>query len=101
MRTSARVLLVLGAAVFALAMHPGTASAHTDLDFTEPADGDTVTAPIAEVTVGFTAPVELVGNGFEALDPQGNLLQPPVVSEDGQIYRLLFDPPLAGGSIDE
>ncbi|MFW2333922.1 copper resistance CopC family protein [Ilumatobacter sp.] len=94
-----RLLAAMVAFVIALVVQPGAASAHTDLDFTAPADGDTVTEPVAEVTVAFTAAVELVGNGFEALDPQGNLIQPLVVTDDDQVFRLQFDPPLAGGAV--
>lgn len=94
-----RLSLAVLAGVLALVVQPGAASAHTDVDFTAPADGDTVTEPVDEVTVAFTAPVELVGNGFEALDAQANIRQPSVLSDDGQVFQLLFDPPLAGGGV--
>lgn len=97
--TLRRLLFVIAASVLTLLTAPNAVSAHTDLDFTLPADGASVSEPVAEVTVAFTAVVELVGNGFEALDPQGTVLQPPVVTDDDQVFRLLFDPPLAGGAV--
>ncbi len=93
-----RALALIAAVALAVVMGPSTASAHTDVDFTLPADGASTSSPIDEVTVAFTSPVDLVGNGFEALDPQGKVVQPPVVSDDGQVFRLQFDPPLAGGA---
>jgi methionine-rich copper-binding protein CopC len=73
--------------------------AHTDFDFSLPTDGATVGEPVSEVTVAFTLPVTLVGNGFEVLDPQENLLQPFAVTDDDTLFRLQFDPPLAGGTV--
>ena len=73
--------------------------AHTDFDYSVPTDGASVGTPLTEVTVAFTLPVTLVGSGFEVLDPQGNLLQPFAVTDDDTIFRLQFDPPLAGGEV--
>ena len=73
--------------------------AHTDFDFSLPTDGASVGEPVSEVTVAFTLPVTLVGNGFEVLDPQGNLQMPFAVTDDGTVFRLQFDPPLAGGAV--
>ena len=75
------------------------ASAHTDFDFSLPTDGASVGEPVSEVTVAFTLPVTLVGNGFEVLDPQENVLQPFAVTDDNTVFRLQFDPPLAGGTV--
>jgi len=92
---------IFGAAlVFAAATAFATpADAHTDFDFSLPTDGATVGEPVSEVTVAFTLPVTLVGNGFEVLDPQENLLQPFAVTDDDTLFRLQFDPPLAGGTV--
>ena len=94
-RVIARILTALAAVLFVVI--PRTASAHTDLDFTEPSDGAEVGEPVADVIVGFTQAVTLIGPGFEVLDPQGNVLTPPVVSDDDQVFRLRLEPPLAGG----
>jgi methionine-rich copper-binding protein CopC len=73
------------------------AAAHTDVEFTLPTDGASVGVPLDEVTVGFTAPVTLIGPGFEVLDPSGDVLTPFVVTDDDRVFRLQLDPPLAGG----
>ena len=75
------------------------AGAHTDFDYSVPTDGASVGEPVSEVTVAFTQPVTLVGNGFEVFDPQQNVLQPFAVTDDDAVFRLQFDPPLAGGPV--
>jgi len=91
------VALVVCAAAVALA--PGRVLAHTELDFSLPANGTTVGDPVEEISVGFTDQVALVGNGFEVHDPQGNLLTPFVVTDDNMVFRFQLDPPLAGGVV--
>jgi len=91
------VALVACAAAIVLA--PGRALAHTELEFSLPANGTTVGNPVEEITVGFTDQVALVGNGFEVHDPQGNLLTPFVVTDDNIEFRFQLDPPLAGGVV--
>ncbi|HSH11852.1 MAG TPA: copper resistance CopC family protein, partial [Ilumatobacter sp.] len=99
--TPAVLARLFGVAVVLLATvavaHP--AHAHTDFDYSVPTDGASVGAPLAEVTVAFTLPVTLIGSGFEVFDPQGNVLQPFAVTDDDTIFRLQFDPPLAGGAV--
>lgn len=98
--SSARARLLGPALVFASATAIATpAGAHTDVDFSVPTDGASVGEPVSEVTVAFTLPVTLIGNGFEVLDPQGNVLQPFAVTDDDTLFRLQFDPPLAGGDV--
>ena len=75
------------------------ADAHTDFDYSVPTDGASVGEPVSEITVAFTQPVTLVGNGFEVFDPQQNVLQPFAVTDDDAVFRLQFDPPLAGGPV--
>ena len=98
---SALATRVAGAALASavLVIAPAPASAHTDFDFSLPTDGASVGETVSEVTVAFTLPVTLVGNGFEVLDPQQNLLMPFVVTDDNTVFRLQFDPPLAGGAV--
>ena len=91
------VALVVCVATVALA--PGRVLAHTELDFSLPANGTTVGDPVEEISVGFTDQVALVGNGFEVHDPQGNLLTPFVVTDDNMVFRFQLDPPLAGGVV--
>jgi copper transport protein len=77
----------------------GTVFAHTDFDYSIPTDGASVGNPVSEVVVAFTSPVTLVGNGFTAFDPQENLVEPFPVTDDDTVFRLQFDPPLAGGAV--
>lgn len=81
-----------------LLVAPGSANAHTALDYANPGDGDSVDEPVSEITVAFTEQVSLVDDGFEVLDPQGNIVVPTVETDDDQVFRLLLDPPLAGGA---
>lgn len=85
--------------VAGLAVAPGFAGAHTDFDYSLPTDGASVGMPVDEITVAFTLPVTLVGNGFTVLDPQNNELEPFAVTDDDTVFRLQFDPPLAGGTV--
>src|SRR5690606_5129400 len=75
----------------------GTASAHTQFDYSLPTDGAAVGRPVTEITVAFTEPVTLVGNGFTVFDPQENIVEPFAVTDDDMVFRLQLDPPLAGG----
>jgi copper transport protein len=79
------------------AVPSSTATAHTEFDYSLPTDGASVPRPVDEITVAFTLPVTLVGNGFEVLDPQGNVLAPFAVTDDDTVFRLQLDPPIAGG----
>ena len=92
--------LVFGAlmSLLTLGLPAGGANAHTDFDFSLPTNGAVVGEALSEVTVAFTQPVTLVGNGFEVLDAQGNILLPFAVTDDDALFRLQFDPPLAGGA---
>jgi methionine-rich copper-binding protein CopC len=74
-------------------------AAHTELEFTLPGNGTTVGEPVSEISVGFTEPVTLVGNGFEVLTPDGTVIEPFPVTDDDMTFRLPLDPPLAGGSV--
>lgn len=77
----------------------GSVFAHTDFDYSLPTDGASVGNPVSEVVVAFTSPVTLVGNGFTAFDPQENVVEPFPVTDDDTVFRLQFDPPLAGGAV--
>jgi copper resistance protein C len=95
---SGRTLALL-VSIGVITVAPGRALAHTELDFSLPANGTTVGDPVSEISVGFTDQVALVGNGFEVHDPQGNLLTPFVVTDNDKVFRFQLDPPLAGGLV--
>lgn len=94
-----RALLALAVMFGALLIAPAAARAHTDFDYSLPADGASVGQPVEEITVAFTSPVTLVGNGFAVLDPQNNELAPVAVTDDDTVFQLQFDPSLAGGTV--
>lgn len=99
MRSVRLLLVVLTTTALGLAVAPTVANAHTDFDYSLPTDGASVGEPVSEITVAFTSPVTLVGDGFAVLDPQGNELAPFAVTDDDAVFRLQFDPPLAGGTV--
>ena len=94
-RLAVAALALLGGVLFS----PAVAGAHAALDYTLPADGATVGEPLDEIRVAFTEPVTLVGNGFEVLDPQGQVVLPTPITDDDIVFRLIFDEPLAGGDV--
>ena len=94
-----RLVAFAVSAAVVVSVAPERAIAHTELEFSLPANGTTVGAPVEEITVGFTDLVALVGNGFEVHDPQGNLLTPFVVTDDNMEFKFQLDPPLAGGVV--
>jgi copper transport protein len=48
--------------------------AHTGLESSDPADGETVEEPLDAVTLTFNRPIELAGDGVEILDAAGALV---------------------------
>lgn len=93
-----RRVIVLALAVCALIVAT-PALAHTELDYTEPSADTEVEEPVSEIVVAFTLPVTLVGNGFEVLDPQGEIHEPTVETSDDAVFRLIMSEPLAGGDV--
>ena len=96
---SQRALLTLAVMFGAVLIAPAAARAHTDFDYSLPTDGASVGQPVEEITVAFTLPVTLVGNGFAVLNPQNNVIAPVAVTDDDTVFQLQFDPPLAGGTV--
>ena len=97
--TLARLLALPLAIVAVIVALPQVATAHTDFDYALPAEGASVGEPVSEITVAFTLPVTLVGNGFEVLDPQGDIVEPAVTTPDDTVFTLRLDSPLAGGDV--
>ncbi|HEX6221144.1 MAG TPA: copper resistance CopC family protein [Acidimicrobiia bacterium] len=80
-------------------MQAAPALAHTEFDSAIPADQAVVDDPVAEITIAFTLPVTVVGNGFEVLTPRGNIISPEVETDDDTVFTLIIDDPLAGGEV--
>jgi hypothetical protein len=78
-RLTAVVLLALG---LVLAV-PGTASAHTELRSSDPADGGTVTTPLPAVTLTFSARV--LGGEVTVTGPDGTPVGTGEVVHDGAV----------------
>lgn len=95
MRRSA--LLLAGALFFLMQTVP--VWAHTEFESSTPADQASVDVPVSEITVVFTLPVTIVGNGFEVLDPEGNVVRPTVESSDDATFTLTLSEPLVGGEV--
>lgn len=92
------LIAVLASIVIALGWS-NVAFAHTDFDSSDPADQATVDGPLASVAVNFTNPASPSGEGFELLDPSGEIRVPTAIDEtDGTTFVLHFDPPLTAGT---
>jgi len=93
------VALIALIAVAACVGWPQAASAHTDFDSSEPADGTTVEGPLDAVTVDFTNPAVESGEGFRLLAPDGSVRVPTSIDPtDGTSFVARFDPPLTAGT---
>jgi len=65
-----------------------------------PANGATVAEPVSEILIEFTNPSTEAGDGFVVLDPNGQIREPSTVTtDDGRVFRLGFEPALAGGQV--
>lgn len=96
-RRSRRLLALIASCVVVL--WPFAVAAHTDFDSSTPADGATVDGPLSEVVVEFTNPAEPAGDGFELLDPSGEIREPTTIDPtDGTAFVLTFDPALTAGT---
>ena len=78
---------------------PAHGGAAAGFDFSLPTNGAIVAEPISVITVGFTDEVTLVGNGFEVLDPQQQVVLPTPITDDDKVFRLLLETPIANGPV--
>ena len=75
-------------------------AAHTGFESSNPSDGAVVDEPVEQITVVFSGEAEPTGEGFEALDGDGQVRSPAsAISEDGRTWVLRFEPALGGGAI--
>lgn len=92
------MLVVAAGALLVVAASP--AGAHTGFESSTPADGESVSEPVTEITLTFSGPAEPAGDGFVVLDPSGTVRSADSVdSADGQTWVLRFDDPLSGGVV--
>lgn len=74
-----------------------TASAHTELDSSEPADGATVDGAVSEVVLTFTRPVTPLGDTVVVEGPEGAVGVAVTQEEDGAVVVATADEDLTNG----
>lgn len=75
------------------------ASAHTEYESSNPADGVVLTESVARIEVTFSGEAEPAGEGFVVLDSSGNLREPSTTTTDDNLtWVMVFDPPLPEGT---
>lgn len=90
-------LVLLGSLVLTT-VWPATAAAHTELQSSQPSDGEIVGEPVSQISLTFTRPVEPVSDGLTAFDENGLEYRPDATdSADGQIWHMYYETPLGSG----
>lgn len=90
----------MGSVVAAIAW-PGAVAAHTELESSQPSDGEIVDQPISQILLTFTRQVEPVSGGMVAFDERGVEQEPVAVdSVDGQTWTMRYEAPLPDGRIE-
>lgn len=93
----ASLLVLVGTIVLAISW-PGSLAAHTELESSQPSDGDLVSQSISQISLTFSRPVEPVSNGMIAFDERGVEHQPVAVdSVDGKTWTMSYEAPLPDG----
>ncbi|MGB9346250.1 MAG: CopD family protein [Ilumatobacteraceae bacterium] len=93
-------LLAVVLSTLGIATGASIVSAHTSFAGSTPANGSTVAEPVSEILIEFTNPSTEAGDGFVVLDPTGQIRTPSTVTtDDGRVFRLGFEPALAGGEV--
>ena len=99
-RNPAAAVVALVVAVVGVAVGSGVAHAHTSFESSTPSNGEVLAEPVDEILIAFTNPATEAGDGFVVLDPGGRVRTPSsVTTEDGKVFRLAFESPLAGGPV--
>ena len=76
------------------------AAAHTGFESSSPADGETITEPVFEISLTFAGEATPAGDGFVVLDPDGLIRTPDeVLSGDNLTWTLRFTEPLTDGVV--
>ena len=98
LRRTTRAVLTALLVASALAVAATSASAHTDFDSSDPADGAVLAGPLAEILVTFTAPADESGAGIQVLDSTGAVLPSSVTQTGGgAVFVLTPEEPLGAG----
>ncbi|MGI9643699.1 MAG: copper resistance protein CopC, partial [Ilumatobacteraceae bacterium] len=97
MRAATTWVLALLAGLL-LAMHPGGADAHTGLESSSPADGDSVEAPLRSIVLEFTGTPTAIDGGIVVAGDDGASYEPTAVMQDGTTITAFFEPPLGAGA---
>ena len=93
----ASLLVLVGTIVLAISW-PGSLAAHTELESSQPSDGDLVSQSISQISLTFSRPVEPVSNGMIAFDERGVEHEPVAVdSVDGKTWTMSYEAPLPNG----
>ncbi|MBO0609972.1 copper resistance CopC/CopD family protein [Myceligenerans salitolerans] len=74
-----------------------SAGAHTRLESTAPAAGSTSSRPVTEVTLRFTLPVSVLGDGVVIDGPEGTVEADVAPAEDGLVLTATPGDPLGPG----
>ena len=94
-------ILAVAVAMMLAASLPTPVGAHTGLESSQPAEGDTVSEPVAAVSLTFNRPVEPAGSGLTVFDEHGVERRPDSLSSaDSQTWLLEFETPLASGEYE-
>ncbi|WP_062378135.1 copper resistance CopC/CopD family protein [Demequina pelophila] len=96
-RARASRIAALVVAVLLTVFAAGPAAAHTDLDISDPADGDRVRAPLEEVRLTFTLPVTPLGDAAVITGPGGPVPATVEQAEDGVVLVVTPATPLGAG----
>lgn len=95
-----QVLVAVAMVIVMLGMSAAPAAAHTGFESSDPADGATVDAGLATITIVFTNEAEPAGDGFVVLDPDLGLREPDTIDRpDVGEFVLHFDPAISPGDI--
>jgi copper transport protein len=96
-RHAAGPFLLLLLPLILLVWTSSPASAHTRLSASDPTDGATRDAPVEQLTLTYSKPVELLGDTVTLRDGDDHAVE-VARSDDGTVVTATFDPPLEGGS---
>ena len=90
----------MGSVVLTIAW-PEPTAAHTELEFSQPSDGEIVSQPISQISLTFTRPVEMASDGMIAVDVRGVEHEPIAIdSVDGRTWVMRYEAPLPDGQFE-